>query len=212
MLVVHYTGMPNAAAALARLTDAGSRVSAHYLIDEDGTVTRMVEETARAWHAGVSWWGGRSGLNDVSIGIELVNPGHEWGYRPFPEPQLQALVELAAGVRDRWAVAVPHTVGHSDVAPVRKEDPGELFPWQHLAAAGFGLWPASVQERAPDPSVARRLLERIGYGPREVPMSVLIRAFQRRFRPAQVDGWLDSATMGRITALAALCDRPPTAT
>ena len=133
MLVLHYTGMASAEAALDRLRDPAAKVSAHYLIDEDGTVVAMVPELLRAWHAGVSWWQGRAGLNDVSIGIELVNPGHEWGYRPFPDAQMAALVELAQGIVARWPIPAGRVVGHSDIAPTRKEDPGELFDWRRLA-------------------------------------------------------------------------------
>src|SRR4051794_26248829 len=141
MLVLHYTGMPTAAAALDRLLDPAAKVSAHYLVDEDGSVVAMVPERQRAWHAGVSWWQGRGALNDVSLGIELVNPGHEWGYRPFPGPQMAALVELAARLARRWQIAPDRVVAHSDIAPARKEDPGELFEWRRLA--GEGLCPAT---------------------------------------------------------------------
>jgi N-acetylmuramoyl-L-alanine amidase len=133
--------MTSAAAALGRLCDPAARVSAHYLIDEDGSVLALVPEQARAWHAGVSAWLGHEGLNDRSIGIELVNPGHEWGYRPFVEPQYRACIALCQAIIGRWPIPPRRVLGHSDVAPARKEDPGELFDWPRLAAAGIGLWP-----------------------------------------------------------------------
>ncbi len=131
--MLHYTGMRSAAEALERLCDPAAKVSAHYLIDEDGTVVALVPDELRAWHAGVSWWQGRATLNDVSLGIELVNPGHAWGYRPFPDAQMAALVELAASLVARFRIAPFRVVGHSDIAPVRKDDPGELFDWPRLA-------------------------------------------------------------------------------
>jgi N-acetylmuramoyl-L-alanine amidase len=205
LLVLHYTGMRSAAAALERLRDPEAKVSAHYLIDEDGAVAALVPEAERAWHAGVSWWQGRDRLNDVSIGIELVNPGHAWGYRPFPEPQLDALVRLAGEVVRRWAIPPGRVVGHSDIAPVRKADPGELFDWRRLARAGIGLWPEAAVEVVLDPAAAAAALAAIGY-PLEgqgVPLEAAVTAFQRRFRPGRVDGRLDSETMGRLAAVAA---------
>ena len=142
----HDRGVANAqffaahAAALARLCDPAAQVSAHYVIDEDGTVHRLVDEPHKAWHAGVSWWQGVEDLNRVSIGIELVNPGHEWGYRAFPAPQLAACVALARDIVERHAIAPWRVLGHSDVAPTRKEDPGELFDWHRLAERGAGLY------------------------------------------------------------------------
>ena len=142
-LILHYTGMPTAAAALQRLCDPAAKVSAHYLIDEDGSVVQLVPEERRAWHAGVSGWHGRACLNDCSIGIELVNPGHEWGYRPFPEAQYAACIELCREILGRWRIPPHRVLAHSDVAPARKQDPGELFDWARLGAAGVGLWPPS---------------------------------------------------------------------
>ena len=141
MLVLHYTGMRSAAEALRRLTSPEAAVSAHYLIDEDGAVWRLVPEERRAWHAGVSYWRGRRDINSASIGIELVNPGHEFGYRAFPEAQVAALEVLCRDVLSRYQIPPRHVLGHSDVAPARKDDPGELFPWRRLARAGIGLWP-----------------------------------------------------------------------
>jgi N-acetylmuramoyl-L-alanine amidase len=141
MLVLHYTGMQSAAAALDRLCDATAQVSAHYVVEEDGTPWRLVPEARRAFHAGVSCWHGESSLNHVSIGIEIVNPGHEWGYRPFPDPQMAALEELCRDILSRHPIPPYRVVGHSDIAPDRKADPGELFDWPRLARAGIGLWP-----------------------------------------------------------------------
>ena len=140
MIVLHYTGMQSGQAALDRLCDAAARVSAHYLVEEDGRVFRLVAEERRAWHAGASFWRGRRNVNGDSIGIEIVNPGHEWGYRPFPAVQVEAVIALLADIRTRWTIEDRDIVGHSDIAPNRKEDPGELFPWAALAEAGHGLW------------------------------------------------------------------------
>lgn len=214
LVVLHYTGMPTAEAALSRLCDPAAQVSAHYLVDEDGRVVALVDEARRAWHAGVSFWQGRANLNDVSIGIELVNPGHEWGYRPFPEPQMQALLELLAGIAGRWPIPPGRFVAHSDIAPARKEDPGELFDWRRLAAAGFGLWPAAIEPCPADPGSAHAALAAIGYPlePQGVPLDATLRAFQRRYRQTCCDGRLDSATMGVILAVAALHERAMTIT
>src|SRR6201996_9284934 len=130
MAVLHYTGMRTVAEALARLRDPDAKVSAHYLVDEDGTILRLVPEARRAWHAGKSFWKGESDVNAVSVGIEIVNPGHEWGYRAFPDAQIEATIELVADIRTRWDVPDGRILGHSDVAPERKTDPGELFPWK----------------------------------------------------------------------------------
>lgn len=209
MLVLHYTGMVSAEAALARLRDPAAQVSAHYMIDEDGTVTALVPEAGRAWHAGVSFWQGRANLNDVSIGIELVNPGHEWGYRPFPAAQMTALESLARGILGRWPIPPERVVAHSDIAPMRKQDPGELFDWRGLARAGIGFWPDESPAIPPDPERARAALARIGYAlePQRVPFAMALAAFQRRFRPACCNGCLDAETMGRLLAVAHLYAR-----
>ena len=140
MIVLHYTGMQSGEAALARLRDPEAKVSAHYLIEEDGRVFALVDEARRAWHAGVSFWKGQRDVNAASIGIELVNPGHEWGYRAFPPAQMDALTGLLDAVRSRWEIENNRILGHSDVAPDRKQDPGELFDWAALARDGHGLW------------------------------------------------------------------------
>lgn len=140
MVVLHYTGMASGEAALERLRDPAAKVSSHYLIEQDGRVFRLVPEERRAWHAGVSFWRGERDVNGRSIGVELVNPGHELGYVPFPEAQIQTLLGLLDAIRERWTVEDGNIVAHSDVAPERKIDPGELFPWRRLADAGHGLW------------------------------------------------------------------------
>ncbi len=204
ILVLHYTGMRTAEEALARLCDAQARVSAHYTIDRDGVVYRHVPEERRAWHAGVSFWAGERNVNARSIGIELVNPGHEFGYIPYPGAQIDSLIELARGVLARHPIRPHRVVGHSDVAPHRKMDPGELFPWAHLAECGVGLFPP-LGAGAPsgENSVAQMLAE-FGYGaPPDVdwPLASVIGAFQRHFRPNKIDGIADEETVARLEAL-----------
>ena len=199
MLVIHYTGMENARAALERLCDPAAEVSAHYLIEEDGRVHRMVDERHRAWHAGVANWRGETNINDRSIGIELVNPGHEFGYRTFPEPQMAALKELASGILSRHDIPARNVVGHSDVAPTRKMDPGELFDWAGLAGVGIGVWPMDDTASSDD---AEKMLNKIGYDISDLPAAVT--AFQRHFYPERLDGIADPATLRRLAAVAAL--------
>jgi N-acetylmuramoyl-L-alanine amidase len=200
--------MPSAAAALARLCDPAAKVSAHYLIDEDGSILALVPEPARAWHAGVSAWRGRSALNDGSIGIELVNPGHEWGYRRFPEPQYAACIELCRALLGRWPIPPARVLAHSDVAPDRKQDPGELFDWARLGAAGIGLWPPSGAGAPRSIAQLQTDLATIGYavpraGRLDAATRLVIAAFQRHFRPEQVDGEPDQATLARLDGLLA---------
>jgi N-acetylmuramoyl-L-alanine amidase len=211
MLILHYTGMISGEAALARLTAPEAKVSAHYVIEEDGAIWHLVPEDRRAWHAGLSFWAGRSDINAHSIGIELVNPGHEWGYRPFPEPQMAALEALAQEIMTRHPIAARFVLGHSDVAPQRKEDPGELFDWARLARAGIGLWPdfATAPRDIPkDAAAAQRLLAEIGYevprpGALDAVARAVVTAFQRHFHPAHCDGVLDLETRRRIAVVAA---------
>src|SRR4051812_32583764 len=185
MLVLHYTGMANGQAALDRLCDPDAKVSAHYTIDEDGTVYAHVAEARRAWHAGVSHWAGVDNVNTRSIGIELVNPGDEFGYRAFPEPQIAALIELSHDIFTRHTIAPRCVLGHSDVAPARKDDPGELFPWERLAREKIGLWPHGQAGEA-----GVEALCRYGYDP-SAPLDKVITAFQRHFRPQKLDGKWD---------------------
>ncbi len=203
MLVIHYTGMETAAAALSRLTDAAAKVSAHYLIEEDGTVWQLVDEARRAWHAGAAHWRGWTDINGRSVGIELVNPGHQFGYRPFPEAQMASLIPLAADILARHPIPARNVVGHADVAPRRKADPGELFDWQRLAAAGIGIWPAESDTCDVDANAVVARLAAVGY--EVVDPVATLRAFQRHFRPARVNGRIDFETarilQGLIEAL-----------
>jgi N-acetylmuramoyl-L-alanine amidase len=207
MLLLHYTGMESASAALARLCDPAAKVSAHYMIDEDGTNYRLVAEERRAWHAGISAWEGERNVNDRSIGIELVNPGHEFGYRAFPEPQMAMLIRLARAILFRHKIEPWRVLGHSDVAPIRKQDPGELFPWARLAEAGIGLWvDYGAEGEVPTVKVVQALLAEYGYdcpetGIADEPTGLVVTAFQRHFRPERVDGLIDLETAVRIAAL-----------
>ncbi len=210
MLVLHYTGMQSAAAALDRLCDPAARVSAHYVVEEDGAVWRLVPEARRAFHAGVSCWQGEGDLNFVSIGIEIVNPGHEWGYRPFPEAQMAVVEQLCRDILSRHRIPPYRIVGHSDIAPDRKSDPGELFDWPRLAAAGIGLWPPPAEGMARRRGRGVGLIERtgalsdlarIGYGVSVATEQVAVAAFQRRFRPERWDGLLDGETCSRLRAV-----------
>lgn len=201
MLVLHYTGMPDEASALARLTDPAAEVSAHYLVSEDGAVTRLVPEDRRAWHAGVSHWRGAAGLNGRSIGIEVVNPGHDWGYRAFPALQMGAVSALCREILSRHPIPARNVVAHSDIAPDRKRDPGELFDWEGLARDGIGLWPGPWRGAAPGVEDAGALLARIGYRD-DLPLPVLLAAFQRHWRQQRVDGIADAETLARLAAVA----------
>ena len=202
MLILHYTGMPTAQAALDRLRDPAARVSSHYVVDEDGAVWRLVDEAHRAWHAGVSFWRGHGTLNDRSVGIEIVNPGHEWGYRPFPALQMAAVCDLCLGILGRHPIPARNVVGHSDVAPDRKEDPGELFDWPGLAANGVGLWPAPSHPAGAADDVPAAL-RAIGYG--EGELSTVLRAFQRHWLPGAISGQADAATRIQLHAVATAC-------
>lgn len=198
MLVLHYTGMTDAQVALDRLCDPDYAVSAHYVIDEDGAVWRLVPEALRAWHAGASFWAGETDINSRSIGIELVNPGHEHGYRAFPDAQMAALIELARGILARHPIPSHRIVGHADIAPDRKLDPGELFDWRRLAGAGIGLWPDPVPTAQIDDERFGALMRRFGYV--DSSMSA-ITAFQRHFHPENITGTADYETRSRLLAL-----------
>jgi len=218
MLVLHYTGMRTAAEAIARLRDPAARVSSHYVVEEDGRVWRLVPEQRRAWHAGVSYWRGHVGLNDRSVGIEIVNPGHEHGYRDFPVLQMASVCDLCLDLFSRHPIPARNVVAHSDVAPDRKEDPGERFDWPGLAREGVGLWPWDAPDLgtggvARDAALlreARAALCDIGYrvapsGPLDPALSSVLRAFQRHWRPEAVTGQADSGTLVRLLAVARLC-------
>ena len=215
-LIMHYTGMTSCQNALDRLCDPKPEVSAHYVLDEDGTIYRLVAEDMRAWHAGQSFWRGMRDINSTSIGIEIVNPGHELGYRAFPKQQIEALITLASDIKQRHGIAAGDVLGHSDIAPGRKIDPGELFPWQTLAAHGLGLWPEDTVTLPgnPDMTAALRRLSEIGYAVPTTPeqgsdilhaesgVTDVISTFQRRYRQSRVDGLLDNETAARIAAVA----------
>ena len=209
-LVLHYTGMRDARAALDRLCDAQARVSSHYVVDEDGTTFRLVDEARRARHAGISHWRGQDDLNGRSVGIEIVNPGHEHGYRDFPPPQVAAVTLLCLGVLGRHPIPPRNVVAHSDIAPDRKEDPGERFPWAALAEAGVGLWPGQVPDLGTHPVPAAEAaglpatLAEIGYRVEGLALPVLLRAFQRHWRPEAVTGLPDRGTLARALAVAQL--------
>ena len=206
MIVLHYTGMQDGPSAIARLRDPEAKVSSHYVVAEDGTVLRLVDEAKRAWHAGRSHWREWDGVNDVSVGIEIVNPGHEWGYRPFPDEQVDAVVRLVAEIKDRYQITRGNVVGHSDVAPARKRDPGELFPWHRLARLRLAL--PRPTKNLMDPQWTEAgfclALERFGYDVTDRMAAIM--AFQRRFRPELVDGEIDAEC--RMILLALLLPKP----
>ena len=215
MIILHYTGMQTGDAALARLRDPAAKVSSHYMVEEDGRIFALVPETRRAWHAGLSFWKGETGLNNVTIGIEIVNPGHELGYRPFPDVQIDSVLALLTDIRGRWMVPNDRILGHSDIAPARKDDPGELFPWARLAAAGHGVWvepPASpgAQLAKGDQGTGVFALQagltRLGYdcapsGDYDDDTGIIVTAFQRHWRPSRVDGIADGETRARLVQL-----------
>ncbi len=195
-LVLHYTGMRSAEEAIGRLRDPVAKVSSHYVVDEDGTVYALVAENKRAWHAGVSYWRGLRHLNDRSIGIEIVNPGHEWGYRAFPRVQMRAVFGLCHGILARHSIPAWNVVGHSDIAPDRKQDPGELFDWKWLAGQGVGFWTDLTAE----PGDLMDDLAAMGYDT-SLPAAAVITAFQRRFLPEHLTGEADEQTEARAAAV-----------
>ncbi len=220
-LILHYTGMQSAEAAVERLTDPEARVSAHYTVAEDGRIFRHVSEEERAWHAGVSHWRGEADMNGASIGIEIANPGHEFGYTAFPDAQMNSVTNLCKEVLSRHPIPARNVIGHSDVAPMRKMDPGEKFPWQQLAGEGVGLWPqadrsSDLQSLGPmTSSPAVRLLqqdfEAYGYGLMvngmyDAATQAVVTAFQRHFRPLKVDGIADAETQALLKSLLTLLD------
>ena len=218
LLLLHYTGMPTAEAALARLCDPAAQVSAHYLVLEDGAVVQLVPEDRRAWHAGAASWAGETDINSCSIGIEIVNPGHEGGLPPYPERQIASLIGLCRPIIEHWGIAPERVLGHSDVAPDRKEDPGELFPWRRLFEAGIGHWvePVAItddvvlapDDAGPEVRALQDALAFYGYGldptgTYDDPTRLVVAAFQRHFRPERVDGILDASTFSTLQDLIA---------
>jgi len=218
MILLHYTGMTTGEAALSRLCLSDSKVSAHYVVFEDGRIVQCVPEKARAWHAGVSSWAGETDINSCSIGIEIVNPGHEFGYSDFPLRQIAAVITLCKSIiTRRGPISSDRFLAHSDVAPARKQDPGEKFPWDLLSESGIGHWvrPAPLNLDGPTlkpgdhgEAVTRlqRVLHGYGYGIEETgnyddATRIVITAFQRHFRPARVDGVADASTLLTLRAL-----------
>lgn len=211
MIILHYTGMSSGEEALEWLCNPQSKVSAHYLVEEDGTIFALVEEDRRAWHAGVAAWKGQTNINDRSIGIEIVNPGHEHGYRPFAEVQMEAVRDLTHDVMMRHDIHPRNVLAHSDVAPLRKKDPGELFDWAWLAEAKVGMWPeveVCQETRMMDAQHVASQLHAYGYmmGQTEEEMSLVIQAFQRHFVPEHVTGIWDMLSQVRLNALLAMAD------
>ena len=197
MLILHYTGMQSAKDAMNRLLDPVAHVSSHYLVDEDGAIFRLVPEEKRAFHAGISHWRGHAALNARSIGIEIVNPGHAWGYRDFPALQMAAVCDLCLAILSRHPIPARNVVAHSDVAPDRKEDPGEKFDWRGLAANGVGLWPEQTADLAPSDIDVCTALAEIGYRV-DLDLPIVLRAFQRHWRPETVTGEADTGTRARL--------------
>jgi N-acetylmuramoyl-L-alanine amidase len=216
MIVLHYTGMPDVEGAIARLCTAGSDVSAHYIVLEDGRIVQCVPEAKRAWHAGVAFWAGEEDINSCSIGVEIVNRGHDWGYPDFPLRQIAAVIALCRGIMLRRKVPSHRVLGHSDVAPSRKKDPGEKFPWHSLANSGVGHWvqPAPIVRGhllkigavSDDVRDLQQALAKYGYG---IPIDgkydattmEVVTAFQRHFRPLRVDGIADRSILTTLQAL-----------
>jgi N-acetylmuramoyl-L-alanine amidase len=222
MIVLHYTGMPDNDAAIRLLCNPAAQVSAHYVVLQDGYIIQLVAEARRAWHAGTSSWAGETDINSCSIGIEIANPGHDHGYPEFPRRQIAAVTALCRSILTRHKVPPERVLAHSDVAPARKQDPGEKFPWRLLADSRIGLWvpPAPLNQTGPifvlgdtDPTIEelQKLLANFGYG--VSPSGYLdgttrdaLAAFQRHFRPQRVDGVLDVSTLTTLKALVALRD------
>jgi N-acetylmuramoyl-L-alanine amidase len=205
MLVLHYTGMPDAAGAVARLRDPAAQVSSHYVVAEDGQILRLVPEEKRAWHAGKSFWRGATDINSASVGIEIVNPGHEFGYRPFPREQMDALLPLVADIVRRHGIRPINVVGHSDIAPLRKQDPGELFDWARLARLGLAVERPTRNLIDPLWTDGGFLLALERYGYDVTNPKPAVTAFQRRFRPEHLDGEIDGEC--RAILLGLLLDR-----
>jgi N-acetylmuramoyl-L-alanine amidase len=219
MLLLHYTGVASAAGAIDWLSRAESKVSAHYVVDEAGAVTQLVAEEMRAWHAGLAVWAGETDINSASIGIEIHNPGHDAGYPDFPDAQLAAVEALSRDIIARHRIRPERVLAHSDVAPTRKKDPGEKFPWARLARGGIGHWVAPEPVDRADPGIARDaagplvaavqgLFAGYGYGIEatgvcDATTEFVVTAFQRHFRPARVDGRIDQSTITTLERLAA---------
>jgi N-acetylmuramoyl-L-alanine amidase len=216
MVVLHYTGMEDAESALTRLCKSGTEVSAHYVVLEDGRIVQCVREADRAWHAGTSSWAGETDINSCSIGIEIVNGGHDWGYPDFPSRQIAAVIALCRGIMIRRKIASHRVLGHSDIAPARKKDPGEKFPWRLLASSGVGHWvrPARITRGetlmlGTDSDEVRAMQEKLSLYGYAIPQNgqydgatmEVVTAFQRHFRPERVDGVADQSTLATLKDL-----------
>jgi N-acetylmuramoyl-L-alanine amidase len=206
LIILHYTGMPRARDALDRLCDPESKVSAHYMVEETGRLWPIVDEHHRAWHAGVSYWDGIVDVNSHSIGIEIVNPGHEHGYKAFPEKQIEAVIELCLGLISKYKIHPYQVLGHSDIAPGRKTDPGELFPWEKLAEEFVGLWASSremdfgaAKQLLNDKKVFHDYLVKYGYDPK-MPTERVIPAFHQHFYPEKFKKGEDPNTVDLLSA------------
>jgi N-acetylmuramoyl-L-alanine amidase len=226
MILLHYTGMRDAAEALAVLRSPNSEVSAHYLVFEDGRITQLVKENRRAWHAGVSSWAGETDINSCSIGIEIANPGHDFGYPDYPKRQIAAVTALCRSIQTRHTIPPVRVLGHSDVAPARKRDPGEKFPWRTLHESGVGNWvrPVPITEggtqltpgdRGGGVIALQEALNEYGYGisvtgSYDSNTSDVVAAFQRHFRPERIDGMGDQSTIATLRDLLAHRNRPKT--
>jgi N-acetylmuramoyl-L-alanine amidase len=224
ILLLHYTGMDSPERALKWLRDPESGVSAHYFVFEDGRIAQLVDEADRAWHAGKSSWAGETDINSRSIGIEIANPGHEYGYRAFPDVQIDAVIGLCRDILARHPIPSERVLAHSDVAPLRKDDPGELFPWARLAAAGIGIFvpPAPIVEgpglrlgdRGMEVADLKDRFRKVGYGlgPEsefDLPTEAVVRAFQRRYRTERIDGVADPSTVATLDRLIAALSAKP---
>lgn len=219
MIVLHYTGLSDNEEAIKQLCRPTSEVSAHYVVLQDGNIVQLVAESRRAWHAGTASWAGETDVNSRSIGIEIANPGHEHGYPAFPKRQIAAVTALCRSIFTRHRIPAERVLAHSDVAPARKQDPGEKFPWRLLAASGIGLWvkPAPIGQARPiftlgetNPTIeeAQGLLAKYGYevsatGYFDGSTLDVVAAFQRHFRPQRVDGIIDVSTLATLKALLA---------
>lgn len=220
-VILHYTGMPTAEGAIALLRDPKTEVSSHYVIEENGRVIQLAQESRRAWHAGKSSWRGLQDMNSASIGLEICNPGHDGGLPPFPDLQIESVVRLCRDIARRHGIRPERFLAHSDIAPARKRDPGENFPWRDLARAGVGIW-AEAETPSESPSCARgqegaqvrslqTMLSLYGYdvgasGVYDGATMAAVAAFQRHFRQARVDGLADDSTVGVLRELVRLVE------
>lgn len=203
-VILHYTGMRTGAEALERLCDPAAKVSAHYLVEENGDTYKLVEELCRAWHAGVGSWKGEVDINARSIGIEIVNPGHEWGYRNFPDAQIDSVISIMRSINQRHDIAPERVLAHSDIAPRRKEDPGEKFPWQKLADEGLVIAPYRGDPKtghSVEYADALKALSAIGYDAPAGDHAAALLAFQRRFCPLSLGQGFDARTKAALIAI-----------